>query len=164
MIDIELNSALCRQPIEEDRLMEAVRAVLCDHSVISGSVSLAVVDDNTIHDLNRRYLEHDYPTDVLSFLLHREGDRMEAEVIVSAETAAVRAEEIGWPLANELLLYVIHGTLHLVGFLDHSPDEKQTMRTEERRQMARWGIALPDTEESIDPLSRPAAQGQGGER
>ena len=164
VIDIELNSTQCGQPIDEDRLIEAVRAVLTDHGIVAGSISLAVVDDKTIHDLNRRYLEHDYPTDVLSFPLYRQDDRIEAEVIVSVDTAAARAEEIGWPLANELLLYVIHGALHLVGFLDHSPADKKAMRAEERRQMARWGIALSDMDENIDQPTESAAQGQGGER
>ena len=49
---------------------------------------MAVVDDPTIHDLNRRFLDHDEPTDVLSFMLDDEGGRLEGDVIVSADTAA----------------------------------------------------------------------------
>ena len=48
---------------------------------------MAVVNDPVIHELNRRFLEHDYPTDVLSFALERDGDLLEGEVVVSADTA-----------------------------------------------------------------------------
>lgn len=163
MIEIELNSTQCGQRIDEGRLVEAVRSLLSDHSIVAGSISLAVVDDKTIHDLNRRYLEHDYPTDVLSFLLHREGDHIDAEIIVSADTAAAHAKEIGWPFANEILLYVIHGALHLVGFLDDSPANKKAMQAEQCRQMSRWGIEMTETDESFEPPAWLASQGKGEE-
>jgi probable rRNA maturation factor len=100
---------------------------------------VAVVDGATIHDLNRRYLSHDYPTDVLSFVLDDEDGHLEGEVVVSAETAVRVAAEVGWPSAAELLLYVIHGALHLVGFNDKSPLEAVEMQSAEARYLARFG-------------------------
>ena len=82
---------------------------------------MAVVDDPTIRRLHREYLGEDSPTDVMSFVLERADDYLEGEVVVSAETACAAAPEYGWPAADELLLYVIHGTLHLVGYDDTTP-------------------------------------------
>ena len=62
-----------------------------------------------IHELNRRYLNHDWPTDVLSFTLDDDDDGLAGEIIVSADTATVAAERYGWKMADEILLYVIHG-------------------------------------------------------
>ena len=68
-------------------------------------------------------LNHDWPTDVLSFVLEDDDGHLEGEVIISADTAAAAAAELGWPPAAEQLLYVIHGMLHLVGYRDKTPDE-----------------------------------------
>ena len=93
---------------------------------------MAAVDDRTIHQLNRRYLDHDYPTDVLSFVLEEGPGTVEGEIIVSGDTAAASAPGYGWPAQDELLLYVIHGMLHLVGYDDKSPADAARMRQAER--------------------------------
>src|SRR4029450_4248528 len=80
--------------------------------------SSAVGDEKTIHELNRRHLDHDWPTDVLSFVLEDDGEHLEGEVLLSADTAATAADELGNSAAEEQLLYVIHGMLHLVGYND----------------------------------------------
>ena len=54
--------------IDENRLRLAVRRVLHDVGVSAGEIDVAVVDDTAIQEMNRRYLKHDYPTDVLSFV------------------------------------------------------------------------------------------------
>jgi probable rRNA maturation factor len=129
--------------ISPERLVEAVQAAVAESPYTSGSISIAVVDDPTIHELNRHYLQHDYPTDVLSFVLEDAPPRIEGELVVSTDTASANAAEYGWSAAEELLLYVIHGTLHLVGFLDKHPDEVNAMRAAEGRCLARLNIAMP---------------------
>jgi probable rRNA maturation factor len=131
-----------RHSVDEPRLCDAVRAVLRDSEFASASISIAVVDDATIHELNRRYLEHDWPTDVLSFVLDQQNGHLEGEVIISADTAVSAAEEIGWPAAAEQLLYVIHGTLHLVGYDDKSPRECEAMRSAEATYLRHFGYEL----------------------
>jgi len=82
--------------IDRVRLAEAVRSVLAGEGLTQADVSLVVVDDPTIHRLNRLYLEHDYPTDELSFVLSDPEDPLSGEVIVSAQTAQTAAPEYGW--------------------------------------------------------------------
>jgi probable rRNA maturation factor len=137
---VSLVNEQSKHPIDEDRLVEAVKAVLLDSPFVSASISLAVVDDATMHQLNRQYLNHDYPTDVLSFVLENDDAHLEGEVIISADTAATSADEFGWPAAAEQLLYVIHGTLHLVGHGDKSPDEIQRMRAAEEKYLRQFGF------------------------
>lgn len=128
--------------VEVDRLAEAARGVM-DDAGRDGALSIAVVDDETIHRLNVEFLEHDYPTDVLSFALEDDGRRLEGEVIVSAETAIANAAEYGWPAEHELLLYVLHGALHLVGYGDKTTEEAAEMRRAEAEHLRRWGVELP---------------------
>ncbi len=117
--------------VDVDRLREAIGSILAESSTVSAEISLAIVDDPTLHELNRKYLDHDNPTDVLSFVLEQDGSHLIGEIVVSAETAVAAASDYGWDAASELLLYVIHGTLHLVGYDDATPDDAEEMRHQE---------------------------------
>lgn len=144
MIDVSI--ALDQPPfaIPEDRLRHAVQRVLAEAGVVEATVSLAIVGDEAIARLNERFLAHHGPTDVLSFLLEREGDRLEGEIVASADTAACVAARLGWPAADELLLYVVHGALHLAGYDDRDDDGQQQMRAAERRHLAYFGLSPPE--------------------
>jgi len=127
-------------PVDVTRVRRAVAAVLAGESITSATISVAVVDDPTLRDLNRRYLNHDYNTDVLSFLLDENGGQLDGEVIVSADTAMTSALEFAWSAGDELLLYVIHGTLHLTGSDDHSDADRGRMRRKEMQYLKRLGL------------------------
>ena len=149
-MDIDFINRQSRHEIEEVRLCEASRQILNDAGFRSGQLSLAVVDDEEMQQLNRQYLEHDYPTDVLSFLLEDGEDFLEGEVIVSADTAAREARRWNWPVHDELLLYVIHGTLHLIGMDDHEPEDRSQMRQAETHYLAKFGLRHR-FEEEVEP-------------
>jgi len=144
MLKIEIAIEQDSLSVDADRLRRAIEAVLGDAGIEESELSIAVVDDPTIHDLNRRFLAHDYPTDVLSFLLERDGSRLDGEVVVSADTATREAARLGWPAGDELLLYVVHGTLHLVGYDDVTDELRATMRAAERKYLTALGLRLPE--------------------
>ncbi|HEY2148240.1 MAG TPA: rRNA maturation RNase YbeY [Pirellulales bacterium] len=150
MLNIEINNQQNRLPIDGDRLTRAVEMILVDAGVEAAAVNVAVVDDPTIHDLNRRFLDHDEPTDVLSFMLDDEAGRLEGDVIASADTAVRTAVQLQWPASDELLLYVIHGSLHLVGYDDLDPESCHEMRDRERHYLAQFGLQSPSTDPEND--------------
>lgn len=155
MITIDIASEQSNHPVNESRLRTAVTSVLDNEGIASATISIAVVDDDTIHDLNRRYLNHDYATDVLSFVLDQNDEGLGGEIVISADTAAESATRFGWSAEDEMLLYVIHGSLHLVGYDDRSPDEKQTMRERETHYLKQFGLAphyVESTEKSGENL------------
>ena len=139
-IDIAVTNAADAAGVDTQRLTKAVACVLRSESVTDAQVSVALVDDTTIHELNRRYLDHDYPTDVLSFPMSRGADRLEGEIVVSLTTAARQAADYGWAAADELLLYVVHGALHLLGYDDHRPEDLRVMRQREIQILAQFGV------------------------
>lgn len=141
VIEVEISNQQTALPIDQQRLVEAVRLVLRGEGVEQAEISLAIVDDPTIHALNRQHLDHDYPTDVLSFELSRGEGLLEGEVIVSAETAFRQAAQFGWTAGDELLLYTIHGVLHLAGHDDHTPEQRAAMRTREARYLEHFGLS-----------------------
>jgi len=151
MLSIEISNNQKALKPDAARLERAVDAILRDAGIGDGELSIALVDDPTIHHLNRHYLDHDYPTDVLSFVLESEGPHLDGEVIVSADTAIRSAAKYGWTAEDELLLYLIHGTLHLVGYDDRTPEDHAKMRDQERRYLALFGLQW--REEPVDKSS-----------
>lgn len=137
MLEIEVANRQKRHPVDIDRLRKAVELVLQGEGIERATLSVAVVSDRAIRPLNRRYLQHDYATDVLSFLLDSGPGWLDGEVIVSADTAASQAPQYGSSAADELLLYVIHGTLHLIGYDDTTPAERKRMLARQRRYLRR---------------------------
>ena len=108
-------------PVAVHRLEAAVRKVLERHGVEEGELSLTLLDDEAIRRLNREHLDHDYPTDVLSFALWEEGEPVLGDVYVGYDQARRQAAEEGVSLEEELLRLAIHGTLHVLGH-DHPDD------------------------------------------
>jgi probable rRNA maturation factor len=122
--------------IDESVLRRAVELVLQGENRPQATVSLAIVDDAAIRPLNARYLNHDEATDVLSFVLEDEPNRLEGQIVVSAETAIAAAPQFGQTPLRELLLYAIHGALHLVGYDDRDEADRREMRAREERYLA----------------------------
>jgi probable rRNA maturation factor len=133
-------------PIDHARMREAVRSVLASEDEADYEISLAFVDNPTIHRLNQRYLQHDEPTDVLSFPLSEPGARrLAGELVVGVEVAIEQAAARGHDVQIELTLYVIHGLLHLCGYDDHDDVDRAVMRNRERFYLRQLG--LPDIAE-----------------
>lgn len=121
------------------RIIRAVRATL-DGRPFS-SISVAIVDDAAIASLHERYLGDPSPTDVLTFDLRDdpEVDAIEGEIVVSADTARRQGKAFGQTAAMEVLRYIVHGTLHLMGYDDQTPADRKRMRGREDRLLGKLG-------------------------
>jgi probable rRNA maturation factor len=139
--------------ISTDKLRRVAKVALSAEGMRSATISIALVDNAAIHRLNRRHLNHDYPTDVLSFLFESDdppapanGDsasHIDGEVIISAEMAAQSAERYGWSARDELTLYLVHGLLHLCGYDDRTERKRAAMRRREEAILRLLRIDLP---------------------
>ncbi len=139
-IEVELSDQQTAIAADAAPLTGMVRRVLQGEEIRSAVISIALVDDDTIHRLNRQYLGHDYATDVLSFPLEQTDGYVEGESVVSTETAARQAEQYGWLPADELLLYIVHGTLHLAGYDDAAEGQRREMRGRETEYLGQVGL------------------------
>ncbi len=111
-------------PVSLEQLEDAVREVLRAERCGDAEVSLALVDDAEIADLNRRYLGKGDPTDVISFALHDEGEAPVGDLYVGVEQARRQARELEVSPAEETLRLAVHATLHLLGW-DHPAEERE---------------------------------------
>ena len=128
--------------IDEDKIKFICGKIICDAGFRTGRLGVVLTDNVSIHNLNLRYRAHDFITDVISFNLDCSDSNLEGEAIVSTELAKERCEEFGWDDESELLLYVIHGTLHLVGYDDQEEDDAQRMRQMEAYYLRLLGIIV----------------------
>lgn len=118
--------------LNQDELVMALDlAEIAADVQLDGQISLVFTDEATARDLNRDYAGNDYATDVLSFNYY-EGDDEEpgpndtlGEVVVCLPIAQQQAEQYGQDIRSELLLLVVHGFLHVLGY-DHEKDEDKT--------------------------------------
>lgn len=139
-------------------LRQALIQSLHSEAVAEAVLSVSLVDNATIHEINRQYLRHDYPTDVISFPLEwthptsdtpgrcaeqrSAGAHIEGEIVASVEFARSEAEQQGWELQSELTLCLVHGMLHLCGYDDLNSAEKQIMRARESAVLSQLGVQV----------------------
>lgn len=120
--------------VSRSELRQWVRTILLYLEQRQVELSLALVTDQQMHDLNRRYRGKDKPTDVLSFPL---ADNLQpwllGDVVISVETAARQAQRRGHTLPDELQTLLIHGILHLLGY-DHEVSRREAIRMRRKEQ------------------------------
>lgn len=108
-----------------------------------GPVHLDVesMSDPEIRRANRRFLGHDYATDVVSFPLSDPGEpALRGALAVGRDTARREAARRGHAPYHEWMLYVVHGTLHLLGHDDRAPAARRRMRRAEAELLSELGL------------------------
>ncbi len=128
--------------IKNSKIKSAVKEVL-DKEGKDATLSFAFVDNNEIKKLNKRYFDSDEATDVIAFPLSNQKNVISGEIIVSVETAVDTAGK-GWiNIEGEILLYVVHGLLHLLGYSDANKEEARIMHEKESRILKNLGYNVP---------------------
>jgi probable rRNA maturation factor len=137
---VEVSDTQSHLDVDAPALVELVQGTLKAEGVARASISLAIVDDAAIRRLNAQHLGHDWPTDVISFLLSDPDDpELGGELIVSAELAAATAREASTDPRAELALYIVHGLLHLCGLDDRTEEDAAVMRQRESEILTSLG-------------------------
>src|SRR5690625_1575165 len=99
-------------------------------------LEVILTDHDPVLDLNRRYLEHDYLTDVLAFNMADDGEEdVDGEIYVDLDTAAERCAEFGETYEREAARYALHGLLHLLGYSDDTDAAAQEMKDVENNYL-----------------------------
>ncbi len=111
----------------------AVRHVLLAEGQRQGTMGVLLTTDAVIQALHEEFLGQDTATDVLTFPLSEPGEPITAEIVISVETAARVAARHGMTPQAELLLYLVHGLLHLCGYDDHDAKQARRMHTRQKK-------------------------------
>lgn len=142
MIFIESESG---QAFPQDLLERAAQTVLQLVGISDADLTIALVDDLRIQGLNRDFLGHDAPTDVLSFPADEPdpetGHRYLGDVAISCPRAAEQARERGHAIEAEMQLLVVHGVLHLLGHDHAESEERDRMWAAQASALEQLGIS-----------------------
>ncbi len=121
--------------IDQKEVTAWIERVASEHSRRVGDINFIFVDDETILQINREFVHHDYYTDHIGFD-YCEADFLSGDIYISVDTVRTNAEKFGCTYDQELHRVIIHGVLHLCGIEDKSPQDRMVMEAEEDKALA----------------------------
>lgn len=127
---VEIVNAHPRYRVRRARAVRFVRGVLRSSGRSHAAITVILVDDRMSRRLNRQFLAHDRPTDVIAFPLG-EGSNLEGEIYVNLDKARRQARTYHVTPAHETARLIIHGTLHLLGYDDRTRAKARHMKSRE---------------------------------
>jgi probable rRNA maturation factor len=142
------------EPISEEWLSlleEVLQSGLTDYQKPQAEVSVILVNNDYIQELNTEYRGLDQPTDVLSFAMSEEPTsgsdvlpedvpELLGDIYISIERAKEQAKDYNHPFIRELCYLAVHGLLHLLGFDHQNPEQTNEMRAAEEKILAQFSI------------------------
>ena len=120
--------------IREAEVSTWVRQVAKGYGKVVGDVNYIFVDDETMLDINRRFIGHDYYTDHIGFDYSKD-DSLSGDIYISLDTVKTNAELYQVEPEEELRRIIIHGLLHLCGFRDKTDEERELMQQAEDKAL-----------------------------
>ncbi|MFT4662461.1 MAG: putative rRNA maturation factor [Ulvibacter sp.] len=118
-----------------EKIISWLKEVCKKEDVIVRSLDYIFVSDKYLLDINLKYLNHDTYTDIITFNLG-DGNDIEGEVYISIDRVIENSQKFKVEQTQELNRVVLHGLLHLLGYDDHTPEEKAAMRLKEDQYLA----------------------------
>lgn len=131
-------------PIEKNKIKKVVRSILKVEKK-DAELNIVFIDNKRIKEINKTFLGHNYATDVLSFAYHEPSrkNNISGEIIVSVEMATKLAQKRGYSVEGEIVLYLIHGLLHLLGYNDRQKSDAKKMHQREGELLSNLGYRVP---------------------
>jgi len=124
--DFELNN--------ESKYEDWIDSIIESEDKEAGEINYIFCDDEYLHEINMKYLEHDTLTDIISFD-YCIGDLISGDIFISIDRVKENAQDFDVLFENELLRVMAHGVLHYCGYKDKSDEEANLMRLKEQEKM-----------------------------
>lgn len=120
-------------------LIKFINKVIREEGRIPGDLNFIFTDDDSLLEINKEFLGHNYFTDVITFG-ENSGNVLNGEVYLSIERIRENAEKYKINTVEEILRVIIHGVLHLCGYDDKSANEKRKMRRLENKYLKMFKV------------------------
>ena len=113
------------------RIKQAVELIFRKEKKKLDRLNYIFCSDTALLSINKHYLKHDYYTDIITFDLSEDKDRVNGEIYISVDRVRENAAILKNPFSKELLRVIFHGALHLCGYRDKKSKEERKMREKE---------------------------------
>lgn len=122
--------------LKNKRLLKKwISLVVQKNKYIIGDLNVILTNDDYLYQMNKKYLNHDYYTDVITFN-YNNNNNISGDIFISIDRVKENASKYSISLIEELLRVMIHGVLHLIGYNDHNNDEIKEMRSKEAESLS----------------------------
>ena len=128
------NDEVSFQPERKRKISQWLKQVAEREGKKTGHLNFIFVSEEIILDINKKYLNHHFYTDIITFD-QSEGDTVSGEMYISVDTVRTNAETYHVDFRNELLRVMLHGLLHLCGYKDQTASEQREMRAKENQYL-----------------------------
>lgn len=126
MVVINFFNESARKKIQKKRIKDVLERVCAYFQKSDLVLNVVFVESRTIRQINKKFLKHNYITDVISFDLSEEGINL-GEIYICTDVAEHQAKGYRVSLTNELQRLAVHGLLHIFGFNDDNNEGRQQM-------------------------------------
>ena len=116
-----------------------LKAVAVEENCRLGEISVIFCSDAYLLDMNKKYLGHDYFTDIITFD-YSEGELLSGDLFISVDTVRSNAAFYSAEFDDELDRVIVHGILHLIGYDDHSEEEFAAMKEKENYYLSKRAL------------------------
>lgn len=123
--------------LDERKIGKWIRSVAAEYGFSVGNINYIFCSDERELEVNRKFLGHDYYTDVITFD-YSTPTTLNGDIFISLDTVRSNAEMVSTTFDHELLRILIHGVLHLTGQGDKTPETKAQMTQKEESALAKW--------------------------
>jgi len=137
-VQIFIQNLQKKLPINPKKISKLISKILKDEKIKkSGFINICFVNNPLIKKYNSKFLKVKDPTDVLAFDLSEKNGNILADIMISTDIAIANSVKFNTTASYELLLYVAHGVLHILGYNDQSRLQKKLMRKKENEYVHR---------------------------
>ena len=120
----------------KNKIRSLIKSLCLKENKKLGFINCIFCSDEYLGEINKKYLGHDYYTDIITFDHKDTEDNVEGDLYISSERIKENAKNFGVKTEEELIRVVIHGVLHLIGYKDKSKKEKMIMTQKENKYIS----------------------------
>lgn len=128
--------------IEKKKIHQFVKHLLQELNLSLDSLELNFISSSEIKDINKKYLSHDYSTDIITFNYSDSQKKIDGEIFISIDDAKQNANKFKVSFIEEIGRLILHGILHLIGYDDLTPEERKKMKIIENRLLKKYKFIL----------------------
>ena len=120
----------------ENEIQALILNIIEEEDFNAGVINYIFCNDEYLLELNQKFLDRDTFTDVIAFDYRESEEDVSGDVFISIERTSENAQSFGQSHEREVLRVIVHGTLHLCGYEDHTADEKAVMTKKEDKYLS----------------------------